>query len=128
MRVRPGILNGHEAERLRAGSQCWERIARAVRDLGIEPRAPTRLVEAISDSVAAVAPQVRAAMKTHPEFSDIGKRMLMTRAQGVHGLRDERAYAVGGWEPGKALTNFSAPPQLKAPKAKIGRSPLLGKR
>ena len=95
---------------------------------GIPPREQTQLVEAISDAVSNVGPQVREAMKTHPGFSDIGKRMLMAWAEGVSGLRDERVYAVGEWEPGKAFTNFSAPPKLKSPKVKVGRSPLLGKR
>ena len=95
---------------------------------GIEPREQAKLVEAISDSVADVGPQVREAMKAHPGFSDIGKRMLMAWAEGINGLRDERVYAVGDWKAGAAFKTFSAPPKSASAKTKIGRSPLMGKR
>lgn len=54
---------------------------------GIQPREQAQMLEAISDAVADVAPQVRAAMKQHAQFRDIGKRMLMAWAEGVQGLR-----------------------------------------
>ena len=95
---------------------------------GIDPREQAKLVEAISDSVADVGPQVREAMKAHPGFSDIGKRMLMAWAEGINGLRDERVYAIGDWKVGAAFKNFSAPPKPASAKTKIGRSPLMGKR
>ena len=95
---------------------------------GMAPREQTRMVEAISDAIADVGPQVREAMKTHPEFNDIGKRMLTAWAEGVRGLRDQRVYAVGDWEPGEAFGNFPAPPKLRARKNRVGRSPLLGER
>ena len=38
-----------------------------------------------SDAIADVGPQVREAMKTHPEFNDIGKRMLTAWAEGARG-------------------------------------------
>lgn len=84
------------------------------------------MVQAISDAVADVGPQVRQAMQQHPGFGDIGKRMLMAWAEGVQGLRDQRVYATGDWSPGDAFDGFSAPEKLKAEKARIGRSPLLG--
>ena len=68
---------------------------------GIPPREQTQMVEAISDAVAAVGPQVREAMATAPGFVDIGKRMLMAWAEGR---------------------------KLISPKTRIGRSPLLRKR
>lgn len=86
------------------------------------------MVQAISDAVADVAPQVRQAMAQHPGFEDIGKRMLMAWAEGVQGLRDARVYAVGDWKAGEAFERLSAPPKLVSPREKIGRSPLLGKR
>lgn len=97
---------------------------------GIEPREQTRIVEAISDAVADVGGQVRAAMNAHPGFSDIGKRMLRAWSEGVQGLRDSRVYAIGAWQPGQAFEDFSPPPKLKdtRPKDKLGRSPLLGRR
>ena len=86
------------------------------------------MVQAISDAVADVAPQVRQAMAQHPGFEDIGKRMLLTWAEGVQGLRDTRVYAVGEWKAGEAFDGFSASPKLVSPQEKIGRSPLLGGR
>ncbi|MEQ1596915.1 MAG: type II toxin-antitoxin system HipA family toxin [Casimicrobium sp.] len=95
---------------------------------GIPPREQTHIVEAISDAVADVAPQVRQAMQQHAGFEDIGKRMLMAWSDGVRGLRDHRTYALGDWSAGEAFENFSPPPKLKTESSSIGRSPLLGKR
>jgi serine/threonine-protein kinase HipA len=95
---------------------------------GVQPREQQQMVQAISDAVADVAPQVRQAMAQHPGFDDIGKRMLMAWAEGVQGLRDARVYAVGDWNAGEAFEGFSTPPKLVSPQEKIGRSPLLGKR
>ena len=95
---------------------------------GIQPKEQQYMVQAISDAVADVAPQVRQAMAQHPAFEDIGKRMLMAWAEGVQGLRDARVYAVGEWQAGAAFEAFSAPPKLVSSQEKIGRSPLLGQR
>jgi serine/threonine-protein kinase HipA len=95
---------------------------------GIQPKEQSQMVEAISDAVADIAPQVRQAMAQHPGFEEIGKRMLMAWADGVQGLRDQRVYAVGEWEAGDAFEGFSPPEKLTAAANKIGRSPLLGKR
>jgi serine/threonine-protein kinase HipA len=67
-------------------------------------------------------------MTEHPGFAEVGKRMLLAWAEGVHGLRDQRVYAVGDWLAGKAFEGFSAPPKLTTEPNKIGRSPLLGER
>ena len=95
---------------------------------GIQPKEQQHMVQAISDAVADVGPQVRQAMVQHPGFDAIGKRMLMAWAEGVRGLRDQRVYGVGDWSAGDAFEGFSPPPKQKADTAKIGRSPLLGKR
>ena len=95
---------------------------------GIQPKEQQRMMEAISGAVADVGPLVRHAMLQHPGFEDIGKRMLMAWAEGVQGLRDERVYALGDWRAGEAFDGLSAPIKQKADTAKIGRSPLLGKR
>ncbi|MBP7492838.1 MAG: HipA domain-containing protein, partial [Rhodoferax sp.] len=95
---------------------------------GIQPREQQHMVQAISDAVADVAPQVRQAIAQHPGFEDIGRRMLMAWAEGVQGLRDARVYAVGDWNAGEAFEGFSAPPQLVDEHHKIGRFPSLGKR
>lgn len=96
--------------------------------LGIQPKEQVQMVQAISDSVADVAPQVRQAMAQHDGFKDIGKRMLLAWSEGVQGLRDQRVYAVGDWVAGEAFEGFSAPAKLEAKATKIGRSPLLGER
>lgn len=99
-----------------------------VANFGISVKEQSEIIEAISDAVSATAPQVRDAMKTHPAFADIGKRMLLAWHEGVSILRDKRGYALGDWKPGTALTGFSDPPKLENPKAVIGRSELLGRR
>ena len=114
------------------GKKTWtpgkslQRFIAAV--FGIPPKGQTQMVEAISDAVADVGHQVRAAMAEHAGFSDIGKRMLLAWSDGVQGLRDKRVYAVGDWKAGEAFDGFSAPPKLKAKTEKFGQSPLLGKR
>jgi serine/threonine-protein kinase HipA len=95
---------------------------------GIQPREQQQMVQAISDAVADVGPQVRQAMAQHPGFNDIGKRMLLAWAEGVEGLRNQRVYAVGDWAAGEAFEGFSAPRKQKTDNTKIGRSPLLGGR
>ena len=95
---------------------------------GIQPKEQQHMVEAISDAVADVGPLLRNAMQQHPAFEDVGKRMLIAWAEGVRGLREQRVYAVGDWVAGNAFEEFSPPPKQKTVGAKIGRSPLLGKR
>jgi serine/threonine-protein kinase HipA len=95
---------------------------------GIQPKEQQHMVQAISDAVAEVAPQVRQAMAAHAGFADVGKRMLTAWSEGVEGLRDAHMYAVGKWAHGAAFDNFSPPPGLKTAASKIGRSPLLGNR
>jgi len=99
-----------------------------VANFGIEAKEQSEIIEAISDAVSAAAPQVREAMKAHPDFVDIGKRMLLAWNEGVSGLRDKRMYALGDWKYGEAMTWFSDPPKLDNPKATIGRSELLGRK
>ena len=96
--------------------------------LGIQPKEQLLIVQAISDAVADVAPQVREAMAQHASFRDIGKHMLLAWSEGVQGLRDQRVYAVGEWAAGEAFEGFSAPAKLASTTSKIGRSPLLGER
>jgi serine/threonine-protein kinase HipA len=95
---------------------------------GIARKEQLRMVEAISDAVSDVAPRVREAMVEHPEFEEIGKRMLLAWFSGVSGLRDRRTYAIGAWEAGNAFQGFSDPPKQTTPKITIGRSEGLGKR
>ena len=98
-------------------------------NFGIQPKEQQHMVQAISDAVAEVAPQVRAAMTLHPGFADIGTRMLLAWHEGVQGLRDERVHAVGELVAGEAFKGLSAPAKLSAASSnKIGRSLLLGER
>ena len=96
---------------------------------GIQPKEQQHMVQAVSDAVADVAPQVRQAMALHPGFADIGKRMLLAWHEGVQGLRDQRVYAVGEWSSGEAFEGFSAPIRLPAvTHQKIGSSTMFGGR
>jgi serine/threonine-protein kinase HipA len=95
---------------------------------GIQPKEQLRMVEAISDAVAEVGPLVRQMVAQHPGFADIGKRMLLAWAEGVRGLRDQRVYALGDWQAVDAFDGLPPPTKQKADTAKIGRSPLLGRR
>ena len=95
---------------------------------GMQPKEQLQTVQAISDAVADVGPQVREAMAQHPGFDDIGKRMLLAWAEGVQGLRDQRMYALGSWVPPASFENLSPPPKQKTAPSEVGRSPLLGKR
>lgn len=99
-----------------------------VRTFGVSNREQTAMVEAIAQAISEVGPEVRAAMKEHPGFSDIGKRMLLTWQEGMLGLRDKHVHALGERSLGKAFSGFSEPPKLKGEKAVVGRSELLGKR
>ncbi|MDO8889483.1 MAG: type II toxin-antitoxin system HipA family toxin [Hydrogenophaga sp.] len=95
---------------------------------GIQPKEQQHIVQAISDAVADVAPQVRQAMAKHPGFADVGQRMLLAWAEGVQGLRDERVYGMGAADLGVGFDALEKLPKVKAAKAKVGLSPLLGKR
>jgi len=95
---------------------------------GIPAREQSILLESISDAVAETVPSVREKMAEHPDFRDIGKRMLLAWQEGVTGLRDRRVYAAGDWTGNKAFEGISDPPRLGNATEVIGRSPLLGNR
>lgn len=95
---------------------------------GISLKQQLLILEKISDAVSDVAPAVRLAMDQHPEFSDIGKRMLLSWQEGISGLQESRVYAAGAWLPTPPFEGFSDPPKLGNAKAVIGRSELLGSR
>jgi hypothetical protein len=46
---------------------------------------------------------VREKMSELPEFSEIGKRMLLAWQEGVTNLRDRRVYSAGDWPADKRL-------------------------
>ncbi|WP_431634088.1 type II toxin-antitoxin system HipA family toxin [Dyella sp. KULCS107] len=94
---------------------------------GLPPREQAAIVERIGDAMADVGSQVRAAMAEHPEFTEIGKRMLRAWQEGLEGLRDKRVYALGSMSWGEAYTEFSEPEPVKTKRQVIGRSDLLAK-
>jgi len=94
---------------------------------GIPAREQSIILESISDSVAETVPLVSEKIAEHPDFRDIGKRMLLAWQEGVTGLRDRRVYAAGDWPANKAFEGISDPPRLENATGVIGRSPLLGK-
>ena len=63
---------------------------------GIQPKEQQHMVQAISDAVADVAPQVRQAMAQHPGFEDLGKRMLMDNGWFRTVARDDVTLVTGG--------------------------------
>jgi serine/threonine-protein kinase HipA len=95
---------------------------------GISAREQSVILESISEAVAQTVPLVLQAIEEHPEFKDIGKRMLLAWQEGVTGLREDRAYALGDWPAGKVFAGISDPPKLEKTSLVIGRSPLLADR
>ncbi len=95
---------------------------------GIALKEQTKIVEAISDAISAIAPRVREAISLYPGFSDIGKRMLIAWHEGVMGLRNQRVYALSDWVENPAFKEFSMPSKLENQRIVIGRSDGLGKR
>jgi serine/threonine-protein kinase HipA len=95
---------------------------------GISIREQAVLVEAIGDAVAEVVPLVQEKMAEHPDFRDLGKRMLLAWQQGVNGLREKRVYASGDWPGDEVFERISDPPKLVNLSTAIGRSPLMGDR
>lgn len=59
---------------------------------GLSLRDQNDIVEQIAVAMAEAGPMVREAMQQHPEFADIGKRMLLIWQEGIAGLRDKRIY------------------------------------
>jgi serine/threonine-protein kinase HipA len=86
------------------------------------------IVEQISDAMTQTGPDIRAAMRQHPKFRDIGKRMLLAWHDGLASLRSKRVYAMGEMVLGKAFTGFSDLNRAKTKRKVTGRSELLGKR
>ena len=94
---------------------------------GIPLRVQFKIVEAISDAISDTAPRVRAAMKQHKDFQELGARMLVTWNEGVAALRDARVYSLATWMPGAAFEGFSIPSRIGNPKSMVGKSEGLAK-
>lgn len=115
------------------GTKTWEPGKRLqtfiTSTFGVSAKEQAQLVEQIGQAMVETGPMVRDAMKEHPGFSDIGKRMLLAWQQGLSTLYDKRMYALGDTALGKAFKGFSDPlPAPKKQRPATGRSELLGKR
>jgi len=97
-------------------------------NFGIPLREQIQIIDAITQAISEVAPNVRAAMIEHPDFTDIGKRMLLAWREGIDGLRDQRIYTLGEATIGDAFAGFSDPPKLENKNPVLGRSELLPRR
>lgn len=93
-----------------------------VSTFNIPLRVQNGLIEKISDAVSDTSPAVREAMEQHPEFRDIGKRMLLAWKEGVEALRNKHTYALPNWEPAPALQGFSDPEPLPSTVKVMGKS------
>lgn len=94
---------------------------------GLPLREQVEIVDQIAAAMLEVGPMVREAMRQHPNFADIGKRMLLAWQEGINGLRAKRVYALVDAALGEAFTGFSEPDPVKQTHAVIGRSDLLGR-
>ena len=97
-------------------------------NFGVSAKDQKIMVERIVDAMIDVGPSVRDAMREHPSFVDIGKRMLSAWQDGIACLRDKRVYAMGDVDLGEAFRGLSDPAPAKARRAATGRSDLAGKK
>ncbi len=95
---------------------------------GVSLREQQVIIEQISDAVSDSLPKVEAAIEMHPEFKELGKRMLKTWDIGVSGLRDKKTYSLSQWKSSEHVARISDPPKLNPTKDRIGESDGLGKR
>ncbi len=95
---------------------------------GVTARDQVEIIEQIGTAMAEVGPFVHVAMAEHPDFMEIGRRMLRSWQEGLAGLRDKRSHGMGNAPLGEAFAGFSGPTPVKSERAVIGRSGLLGKR
>jgi serine/threonine-protein kinase HipA len=95
---------------------------------GLPARDQVEIVDRIAAAMTEVGPQVRLAMKQHPGFVEIGKRMLMAWHEGMAGLRGKRMYGLGDATLGKAFAGLLEPKSVVAKRDVVGRSDLLGRR
>jgi serine/threonine-protein kinase HipA len=89
---------------------------------GISLKAQKELIEAISDAVSDTAPKVRAAMRAHDGFKEIGMRVLLVWKEGVNGLREKRVYDLPAFAAGSAFKGLTTVPKLSTTRVVRGRS------
>jgi serine/threonine-protein kinase HipA len=96
---------------------------------GLSPAQTLARVERICDAIVQVTPQVVAAAERYPAFREVGKRMLHAWNDGMNSLRLQKTWSLPSLDVAIRKARFSEPkPMVPAPKEKLGRSPLLGRR
>lgn len=96
---------------------------------GIMPAEAKHRIERICEAVVAVTPELISAAQAHPQFYEIGKRMLHAWNEGMNSLRLKKTWSLPSLEGAIDQARFSDPaPATPAAKEKIGRSQLLGMR
>lgn len=86
-------------------------------------------VERICEAIVKVTPQVIAATRQHPSLHETGKRMLHAWNAGMNSLRLQKAWGLPSRDGAIEQARFSDLQAMQpAPREKLGRSPLLGKR
>lgn len=93
---------------------------------GLSPREQATIVERIAAAMTDVAPRVREAMRAHPGFEDIGKRMLFAWNEGLSGLCEPRTSSLIHRGLADALADLAEPVKTQPARTVIGRSELLG--
>jgi serine/threonine-protein kinase HipA len=96
---------------------------------GVMPAQTKSRVERICESIVQVTPQVLEAAGRYPEFHETGKRMLHAWNAGMNSLRLQKVWSLPSLDGAIEQARFSeVKPAVPAPRDKMGRSPLLGKR
>jgi serine/threonine-protein kinase HipA len=95
---------------------------------GISLKAQKELIEAISDAVSDKASKVRAAMRVHDGFKEIGTRMLLAWKEGVNGVREKSIYDLPAFATGSAFKGLATVPKLSTSRVAQGRSEGLATR
>ena len=95
----------------------------------IMPAQTRERVERICEAIVGVTPQVVKAARRYPGFQETGKRMLHVWNDGINSLRLQKTWSLPSLEGAIKRARFSdVKPAVPAPREKIGRSPLLGRR
>jgi serine/threonine-protein kinase HipA len=96
---------------------------------GVMPAQTKERVERICEAIVHVTPKVVEAAGRYPAFHETGKRMLHAWNAGMSSLRLQKTWSLPSLDSAIEQARFSdVAPAVPAPREKIGRSPLLGKR
>jgi len=96
---------------------------------GVMPAQTKERVERICEAIVQVTPRVVEAAGRYPGFHETGKRMLHAWNAGMNSLRLQKTWSLPSLDGAIEQARFSdVAPAVRAPREKIGRSPLLGKR